>query len=380
MNWFRPNCNNKFLAIALQLIASFVLTAMQVSTAFAQQSQYEFSDVARIVAVGDIHGDYENFKAVLLEAGLIDKRGNWVAGKTHFVQMGDLPDRGPDTDQVIKHMKKLQRQAKAAGGRVHPLIGNHEAMNMLGDLRYVHADEYAAFRTSKSRTLRSNYYKGEVERLKSLDRNFAADKAFSKQWQEAHPLGYVEHRLAWHPTGEIGSWVLENSAVIKINNTLFLHGGISPALLSMSIEQINSQIKSELRGNLGESQGLSESDDSPLWYRGLASNPEVEEVAHVDAVLQAFDVERIVLGHTPGYGIVLPRFEGKVIIIDTGISSYYGGHLASLLIEGDAYYAVHADQKLLLPTTNSEILPYLKRASALEGPTPALVHLMDSMQ
>ena len=345
-----------------------------------QASENEWSGVSRIVAVGDIHGDYDNYRAVLLQAKVVNKRGNWVAGDTHLVQLGDLADRGADTNKVIDHLTKLQRQAEAAGGKVHVLIGNHEAMNMLGDLTYVHPGEYSAFRNSKSRQLRSRYFDNEVNRLKSLDNSFVADKAFSTQWLDAHPLGYVEHRQAWQPSGDIGAWVLNNNVVVKINRTLFLHGGISPAVLPMSITEINQKIRAELDGNLGEDLGLSESEDSPLWYRGLANNPEVIEASHVDSVLQAYDVDRIVIGHTPGHGIVLPRFAGKVIIVDTGIADYYGGHIASLLIETDSVFAVQSNQVLSLPSTEDEVLPYLERAAALSAPTAALESLIESLK
>lgn len=340
----------------------------------------QWSGVSKIVAVGDIHGDYDNYRQVLMEAGLINRRGNWIAGDTHFVQLGDLADRGADTEKVIEHMMKLQRQADNAGGKVHPLIGNHEAMNMLGDLRYVHPGEYAALRSSNARRLRADYYEQEVDRLKALDENFVADKAFRAQWQAEHPLGFVEHRMAWHPTGKFGSWVMQNNAVVKLNRTLFVHGGISPQLLSKSLEDINTEIQDELGGNIGEEKGLSERDSGPLWYRGLATNPEAAESAHVDDVLVTYDVDRIVIGHTPGHGIILPRFGGKVIIIDTGIAEYYGGHLASLIIEEGRFMSRQAGQDLQLPTQPSEVLPYLEQAAAAKPATPALQRLLDELQ
>ena len=58
---------------------------------------YHWQGVERIVAVGDIHGDYGNYIEVLRAAGLVDKKGKWSGGKTHLVQTGDIPDRGPDT-------------------------------------------------------------------------------------------------------------------------------------------------------------------------------------------------------------------------------------------------------------------------------------------
>ena len=112
--------------------------------------QDDWQGVARIVAIGDIHGDYDNYMAVLKNAGVVNRRGRWAAGKTHVVQVGDIPDRGPDTLKIIEHLQKLEKQAKKAGGRLHLLIGNHEHMNIMGDLRYVHPGEYEAFETRNS--------------------------------------------------------------------------------------------------------------------------------------------------------------------------------------------------------------------------------------
>lgn len=357
-------------------MAQMFSALMVVAVSFNVFAADEWAEISKVVAIGDIHGDYKNYRQVLKDAGITNRRGNWVAGDTHFVQLGDLSDRGPDTDKVIEHMMKLQRQAEASGGKVHALIGNHEAMNMLGDLRYVHPGEYAALKSSNARKLRSDYYKREVARLIELDEEFVADRAFRNQWQEAHPLGFVEHRIAWHSTGDFGSWVIQNNAIVKINRTLFLHGGISPSLLALSITEVNSQIQDELNGELGQEELLSESDSGPLWYRGLASSSEEAEAAHVDAVLAAYDVDRIVLGHTPGHGIILPRFGGKVLVIDTGISAHYGGHIASLRIENDRFIARQGSQELTLPSSAEEVLPYLERAAVLVNPTPALKRLL----
>jgi len=332
-----------------------------------------------IVAVGDIHGDYDNFKKVLTDAGLIDRRGNWIAGDTRFVQLGDLPDRGPDTDKIIAQMQKLQRQATKEGGAVFALIGNHEAMNIYGDLRYVHPGEYEALKGRNSRRLRSRYYDAEIVRLTVADESFVASDVFEKQWLQKHPLGYAEHRIAWSPEGKFGSWVKANNAIAKVGRTLFLHGGVSPKLLGMSIDEINNQVRRELGGDLPIELGLSEADDGPLWYRGLASNDEQQEATHVDAVLAAFDVDRIVIGHTPGLGTIVPRFGGKVLIIDSGISKYYGSHLASLRIEEDNYFTVQNGEEVLLPKNNSQMLAYFERTAQKE-PSQALLNHIEGLK
>ena len=90
---------------------------------------YEWEGVERVVAVGDLHGDYDHYLATLVAAGIVDSKGKWIGGTAHLVQTGDIPDRGADTGKIIEHITKLDKQARRKGGRVHNLIGNHEAMN-----------------------------------------------------------------------------------------------------------------------------------------------------------------------------------------------------------------------------------------------------------
>lgn len=361
-------------------LLNFLLFYSLIFAAFLNAAEDQWQEVNRIVAIGDIHGDYENFVDVLRSAGIINRRRNWIAGDTHFVQVGDVPDRGPDTNKIIQLMRKLEIQATRDGGTVHALIGNHEAMNMLGDLRYVSPGEYAAFRTAGSRRVRDRYYEREIEFRIEADAEFIADEIFREQWYQQVPLGYVEHRLAWSPRGEFGAWVAEHNAVIKINRILFLHGGIGPEVLGKSIREINDQIRSELQGNLGEQRGLSDTDTGPLWYRGLARNDEVTERAHVDAVLDFYDVDHIVLGHTPSLSTVIPRFGAKVLVIDTGISEYYGSHLVSLLIENDELITQQGDEQFRIPTGDEPLLPYFKAVAEVESESQALRQLIFNLE
>jgi len=346
----------------LQLFASQLL--------FAAEDKWQ--DVERIVAIGDIHGDYDNFLKLLKEANVVNRRGNWIAGETHLVQLGDVPDRGPDTDKAIALLQKLESQAERDGGKVHVLVGNHEAMNIYGDLRYVDPGEYAAFRTRNSRRARDDFYDRDIEKRTLADPEFVANREFRQQWEESIPLGMLEHRAAWGAQGEIGSWVRQHNAVIKINRTLFLHGGISPEVLDMSITEINEQIRLELNGGLEEEPGLSEKETGPLWYRGLATNAEEIEKAHLELVLATYDVDRVVIGHTPGLGTIVPRFEGRVLIIDTGLSSYYGGFRASLLLQNNEATTLQHEQEIPIPVTKAGVLSYFERIAALEPKAKAL--------
>ena len=349
----------------------------------AASIQDDWQGVERIVAIGDIHGDYENYIAVLKNAGVVNRRGRWAAGKTHVVQVGDIPDRGPDTLKIIEHLQKLEKQAKKAGGRLHLLIGNHEHMNITGDLRYVHPGEYEAFETRNSKQLRNNYYAYVVKTIEQQREALlasggdvgnlpVADDDFKRDWYAEHPLGFVEHRLAWQKGGELFEWIAAHNTVIRINDVLFLHGGLSSELLPLSITAINDRVRAELNREDFEGEPLGTADNGPLWYRGLARGDEVAERAALNSVLDHFGAKMIVLGHTPDLNAITPRFGGEVVIIDTGISTYYGGHLASLLIEDGAATAIHGEHRLALPTSAAQILPYFEALAAEMPENPRL--------
>ncbi len=354
-------CLPKTLVLTCLLLAGSTLFA-------AEAIQDEWDDVDRVVVVGDVHGDYDNYFEVLREADLVNRRGNWIAGDTHFVQLGDVPDRGPDTDRIIKHLQKLEAQARRRGGMVHVLIGNHEFMNVIGDLRYVHPGEYDAFTSRNSSRFRDAYYQQTVQaiegRNETSEEPVIIDDAFKQQWYEQFPLGFVEHRLAWQPSGDINEWISTHNSIIRIKDTLFMHAGLGPDMLDKSITEINEQIRREILGDINFETSLGESETGPLWYRGLALNPEALEAAHLDSLLETYQVSKIIVGHTPNLGIITPRFGGQVIITDTGISSYYGGHKASLLMEDGLFFALQEGEYIPLPADDEGVIPYFKTMSA----------------
>jgi len=225
-------------------------------------AQAEWTGVERVVAVGDVHGDYDGFVEILRSAGVIDEKDRWIGGKTHLVQAGDVPDRGPATRKVMDLLMALEKQAAKAGGHVHALIGNHEAMNMYGDLRYTTPGEFAAFRTGESEQLRANLWEQESRGLASADR---------KKWEAEHPLGWVEQRTEFGPKGTYGKWIRSHNAVVKINDAIYLHGGISPKYVTKSLNQINEAVAAELSDvtKIKDGSPLTAAD-GPLWYRGLA--------------------------------------------------------------------------------------------------------------
>lgn len=335
-------------------VVLLVLLALMVAPSVAG----ERDGVARVVVVGDVHGDYEQFVRVLRDAGVIDKRTRWRGGKTHLVQIGDLPDRGPDTDRVIRMLKRLEKQAEKAGGEVHALIGNHETMVMRGDLRYVHPNEYAALTDGLSRERQQRYYEKYVDWVK---RNTAEEdwpefnREYFKTWAKEYPLGYTEHRQAWAPDGDFGAWVREHDAVLRIDDTLFVHGGLDPSAERESIAAINAAVRAELvDARVSDDESIINAADSPLWYRGLAVMSETDaNTALIEAMLEFYGVKRIVIAHTPLMGTILPRFGGRVLLADVGLAEHYGRGRAALVIEDQQPSVILSGEKLSLPAYGS---------------------------
>ncbi len=304
----------------------------------------------RIVAVGDLHGDFSAWRDIARASGIESARGHWTGGKTILVQVGDFADRGPGTLDIIRDLMRLQKEARRAGGQAIVLVGNHEAMNMTGDLRYTTSAEFAAFATPRSAALRDRLYdakKDEIERRYRSTDAAMSSAAIRDAWIAATPLGWVEQRLAWAPDGEVGRWVIRNPAVALVNGNLFVHGGLSSEYSRLSIDAINKRVADALR-SVDRSEGSILTDPlGPLWYRGLISrDPKVTEIPsggsprapveqELQTVLTAFGARRIVVGHTPNLNGIQILYGGKLVTIDTGISSYYGGPPSYLEILGD---------------------------------------------
>lgn len=313
----------------------------------------------RIVAVGDLHGDRDAWLAIARAAGVIDSRGKWAGGDTIFVQLGDVADRGPDTRQIVEHLMRLQKEAARRGGKVIALVGNHEAMNMTGDLRYVDPGEFAAFATGSSKQVRERVYSANRPAIDAAYRasNPGLSPAVIKAlWFKATPLGKIEHQIAWKPTGEIGRWVVSNPAVAKIGDTLFVHGGISAAYTTIPPGEINRRVAEALKAQDQRPEAIINDPRGPLWYRGLISREPLDETTaatsaanptattptidqEIDLVLNAYGVKRIVVGHTPSLKGIVSTADGKLWRADSGNSRAYGGVPSYLEISGDRVVA-----------------------------------------
>ena len=307
----------------------------------AQKSACEFDNVERIVAVGDVHGAYERFLGILKTAQVIDEQNRWIGGKTSLVQTGDVMDRGPDSKKVYEFLRRLTKEASSAGGRVHALMGNHEAMRLLGDFRYVHPGEYAAFTTPDS---------AEVRRV-AIENSPAQHRAML---EKETPLGMVELINAFKPDQDLGRYIRSLDAVVKINGIVFLHGGISPSVAPLSCAAINTAVRREVGRDLDKTnknlrEALATKEDGPLWYRGLASEPD-SFAPELAKILAAQKARAFVISHTAEPGPIRTRFDNKVFVIDTGMQEAYlpTGRASALEIKGNVFTAIYMDGRQIL--------------------------------
>ncbi len=376
------------------------LLLLACTAAGARGAACDAESQGRVVAIGDVHGGYRQFLSILRRGGLVDLQNRWVGGCATLIQLGDLIDRGPDDRRVLDLVMALEKKAPKSRGRVIALLGNHEVMVMTGDRRYVSAASYASFAGPKSPKLRQKAYKQYQEYRKRRSRYLklpepefsAADEAL---WMEQHPPGYVEHVDAFGPGGKYGKWIRKRDAVARVNDILFLHGGLAPQV-QFSIDEINRRVASELKTfdrfreylirsgtilpffdqsevyralqeeiEFLEASPSSDAEhlaalktiadtgnwltvhpDGPLWNRKYASWSEEEGAHLIDTLLDQHQAVAIVVAHTPIlYEGIKFRFDGKIALIDTGLLTdfYLGGRPSALEIKGTQRKAIYLD-------------------------------------
>jgi hypothetical protein len=360
-------------------IATGLVLSVAASLAGSTDVREAWDGVDRVVAVGDVHGDYDQLLTVLRDAAVVDRRGRWIGGRAHLVQTGDRVDRGRDSRKVMDLLMRLEKEAKKAGGAVHPLVGNHEAMNVLGDLRYVTPEEYAAFRTPDSAALREALFSRFLEERHTQGLGTPTD-AERRAWEAERPLGFVEHRLAFSPRGTYGAWIGRQNAVIRIGDTLFLHGGIAPKYSDFSLRDLDERVRHELLEADPMTAVVVSDQEGPLWYRGLAQG-DPALAGHLEGVLKRHGCRRMVIAHTVTDGLVMPRYGGRLVMIDVGMSRFFGGPPAALVLEGGKPFAVHRGRKLAVPEAEGEpLLRYVKEVMALEPDPSRLKALLDRLQ
>jgi hypothetical protein len=235
----------------------------------------EISGVDSLFVIGDIHGEFDTLIAVLRNARVVDGNNRWRAGRAHLAVLGDMVDRGPDATRVLWFLYGLEPQAQRAGGRIDVVLGNHEIMMMLADMRYVHPKEQA----------------------------IAA----------AHGIRY--DRMYDSRRSVLGRWLASRPALIRVDDVLLAHGGASTDWLGYTLQSYDDTLAAFVGEELFDrwvdttyappvdSLAFKRRTDffwderSVFWYRGYAES--AGTTAALDSVLAHFRARLHVVGHTP---------------------------------------------------------------------------------
>lgn len=220
----------------------FILLSVILSTyaplGATESENWRWDNVDRIVVIPDIHGAYPDFVRLLQATDLMDASLNWSGGKSHLVSLGDLLDRGPESRKTMDILMRLQDQSRSVGGRVHVVAGNHELMNLIGDLRYVAKEEFQAFAVDETQEQRQTAFE---EFITNPDKNFSGPVEARQYFDKKFPPGYFAHRQAFSEHGVYGRWLLSLPAVVVVNDKAFVHGGLPEIVSRLGLDGINRQ-------------------------------------------------------------------------------------------------------------------------------------------
>jgi hypothetical protein len=260
----------------------------------------------KMFIVSDIEGEFEAFRALLINNDVIDSNYRWIFGDGHLVICGDLFDRGKEVVQELWLLYKLEDEARTAGGYVHTLLGNHDIMNLSGDTRYV-----------------SDFY-------------FADALLMGKKYTDLYSK-----------QTELGRWLRSKNIIERIGNYLCLHAGISPRVnaLGLSVQRVNEICRPYYDQGQNDraldSAGVSSFFDeaSPFWYRGYFLEPRAS-MAAVDSTLYLYNCDKIIVGHTILTLNPAMYYKGKVIAIDV---NEHEGDRAGILYSEKKWWVVDGE-------------------------------------
>ena len=375
--------------------------------------QGQASPDQEIVVIGEVQGAANTVASFLEHLDLIDSDHHWSGGDTILIQTGDLIDDGEHVRAALDLFMRLQEEAAATGGRVIVLMGNHEALNILGELRDVNPMAYQSFAgpdsESRQRQVWEDWSAWRKQQANAVGEAFEVDGEAELQWFAAHPPGWVEYVESMGPDGVYGAWLRSLPVAVEINDVLFVHGGVHQEIEDREVESINRRAAEEIKrfdehkafmvteglclptssagemvnvinqealflNNLEDSERTSSNPrvarllqiydlsqwkswsvldgKGPLCFSGAARWPEDEHGHEMAAILEAFDVERMVTGQSDGRNrMIQARFDNRVLLTSIDMTDDpegRGGDPAALEIVGGDYFVVTMNGRDLL--------------------------------
>jgi hypothetical protein len=297
-----------------EVSAALPATIASAPTAVRLSNRLSRPAAARLVAVGDLHGDLDHTRRALRLAGAIGVHDEWLGGALLVVQTGDEIDRGDDDRAILDSVEQWQRQAAAAGGEFIALLGNHELMNVAFDFRYVTPGGFGSFLP------------------------FATDAGSLPVPLEPEQRGRA---AAFAPGGAYATLLARRPMFVKVGDTVFVHGGILPKHVRYGLDKMNEEVSAWLLGRSAAPPDAVAGDDAPVWTRKYSSDGEGSACSLLAQVLSDLGAKRMIVGHTVQAKGITTACEGRVWRIDVGLSHAFGGPIQALQIEGDQVTVLH---------------------------------------
>ena len=272
----------------------------------------------RLVAIGDVHGDFKQTMRALELGKVMDADGRWVGGTTVLVQVGDILDRGDNELAIMRKFASLAKQARKEGGDVLVVHGNHEIMNVLGDFRYATKGAYAEC---------ARY--AEAKRQKLVEK-LGEENAppLPETPEDVNPetyRGVLARRDLFLPGGEMAMRMAKNPTVLQVGDTVFAHAGIDMRVVEYGFQALNDDVAAWMAGVKKTPPNMVLEEKGVVWtreYGGADAGVTAEASAcrRLGEALDAVGAKRLVVGHTPQQGGVSSGCGGRLWRSDVGVS------------------------------------------------------------
>ncbi|MDO4164906.1 MAG: metallophosphoesterase [Bacteroides sp.] len=277
---------------------------------------WKYDQPKKLFVMSDPHGNLDCVISLLQGNGVIDEDYRWSYGKNRLMIIGDVFDRGNDVMQIFWLIYKLEKEAQDAGGQVDFLLGNHEPLVLMNDLRY----------TKKK-------YKMLADTL------------------------HMEYPQLLSRSTELGYWLCTRNTMQLIGSNLFVHAGLSKQFFdhNLSIPTVNEEMSHGLYKRRAERMAESPltyflfATYGPIWYRGMVRQDAKYYPLAADSlqmILKKYDAERVIVGHTI-FKDISTFYDKKVIAVNVDNQENRDAKRGrGILIEGKKIFVVGDEGKM----------------------------------
>jgi hypothetical protein len=277
----------------------------------------------RLVVLGFTAGQVGPLRATLIEKDLIDEEGRWIGGAAHYIQLGDVLLFGDEVLPSLEMIHRLSREASEAGGRVTFVLGPSLYFALRKDISNIPRENYESMATEGSDAKLEGMLDTLLEQLwaYNADQNEEVRKTlrqnYADYYRRTHFPGAVEFMAALGPDTELGQWLRESPAVVRVGDLVLANGGVSEKFSTMSIEDINRMMMEDAtRGTVWVPKMADL--EAPIWWKELSTESEGNLARRVETILENLDAAALVVAHSPALGESLKR--GRVYHIQSGLS------------------------------------------------------------